>query len=80
VKVDRKAWVPGAVWETKTKNGHLEAIIVGPSRSGHKIVHMNYLTGRWKDRPVQQEYSHRHMLKYFKFAEYYKEIPEKPNE
>ena len=76
MKVPRSAWKPGAFWTTTTDRGTLEAIIVGPSRPGNKIVHMIYTSGygaKWG--AVQQEYSHAHMLKYFSFTGENKPIP-----
>lgn len=78
MKVNRNAWKPGALWTAETFHGYLEAIIVGPSRNGHKIIQMSYTTGRYKNRPVRQEYSHRHMTKYFKLTKEVRPIPEEP--
>lgn len=65
-KVSRDAWKPGAVWTAESDRGTLEAIILAPSRTQHKEVFMTYLTGRYANRPIRQEYSHRHMTRYFK--------------
>lgn len=76
-KVNRDAWKPGALWITENEKGYsLEAIVIKADKPGHKIIRMTYMDGPWKDRPVEQSYSHRHMLKYFTFTGMFREVPQ----
>jgi len=78
MKVPRKAWQTGAVWRTTNERGTLEAIIMGPSergKSNYKYVHMVYLNGYASDKPVQQDYSHSHMLRHFEYTGETAELP-----
>lgn len=83
MKVKPAAWKTGALWKASNKRGDLEAVIVGPSKAGEKIVRMKYVTGYGAARPgheVEGSYSHRHMLKYFKPADESLIVQEAPRE
>lgn len=66
--VPRSAWAIGAKWKAISgARGTLVAEIIGKgTKPGHKLITMRYLDGvgaRYGD--VTQEYSHKHMVKYF---------------
>jgi hypothetical protein len=81
-KVPRNAWKPGALWRSVNERGTLEAIIMGKStgdgnrRTNYKQVHMVYVDGPTNRIPIQQSYSHAHMLRHFTFTGEFRQIPE----